>query len=45
MWILFPFQSYREQYKYKTLDWISKVGLAVSVVALIITIIHHLKEK
>lgn len=45
MWILCPFQSYREQYEYKALDWISKVGLIVSVVALIVTIIHHLKEK
>lgn len=42
---MFPFQSYREQYEYAALNWISKVGLTVSVVALVITIIHHLKAK
>lgn len=41
----FLIQSYRENYQYSYLDTISVTGLIISAVALVITIVHHLKEK
>lgn len=43
--VLFLFQSFRQDYKYVTLDWISKIGLSFSILGLVISIIHHMKEK
>ncbi|XP_056227089.1 adhesion G-protein coupled receptor G7-like [Seriola aureovittata] len=38
--------SFREDYKYaEALDWISLVGLSVSVLGLVVTIIYHIKDK
>lgn len=40
------FQSFREHYEYaEALGWVSTVGLSISILGLVITIIHHLKEK
>ncbi|XP_075868505.1 adhesion G-protein coupled receptor G7-like [Nelusetta ayraudi] len=35
--------SYSEKYQYRYLDYISMAGLIISAVALVITIVHHLK--
>lgn len=44
--ILFVFQSFRENYQYaEALDAISTVGLSISILGLVITIIHHIREK
>ncbi|KAM9334325.1 adhesion G-protein coupled receptor G7-like [Symphorus nematophorus] len=38
--------SFRENYEYaEALDWISTVGLSVSILGLVVTIIHHIKEN
>lgn len=43
---LFLFQTYREKYDYaEALDWISIVGLSLSILCLVVTIGHHIKEK
>ena len=40
------FQSFREKYEYaEALDVISIVGLSFSILGLVITTIHHVKEK
>lgn len=44
--IVFVFQSFREKYEYaEALDVISIVGLSFSILGLVVTIVHHLKEK
>lgn len=44
--IIFLLQSFRENYEYaKALDWISIIGLCVSMMGLVVTIVHHLKYK
>lgn len=45
MMILFLFQSFRENYEYVALDRISIIGLSLSILGLVISIIHHTKEK
>ncbi|XP_030264940.1 adhesion G-protein coupled receptor G7-like [Sparus aurata] len=38
--------TYREKYDYaEALDWISIVGLSFSILCLVVTICHHIKEK
>ncbi|XP_022619743.1 adhesion G-protein coupled receptor G7, partial [Seriola dumerili] len=38
--------SFREDYEYaEALDWISLVGLSVSVLGLVVTIIYHIKDN
>ncbi|XP_041822617.1 adhesion G-protein coupled receptor G7-like [Chelmon rostratus] len=38
--------SFREEYQYaEALDWISIAGLSFSILGLVVTIIHHIKEK
>lgn len=40
------FQSFREKYEYaEALDTISIVGLSFSILGLVVTIIHHIKEN
>ncbi|KAM9349992.1 adhesion G-protein coupled receptor G7-like [Symphorus nematophorus] len=37
---------FREKYEYaEALDWISIIGLSVSILGLVLTIIHHIKEN
>ncbi|TMS11686.1 Adhesion G-protein coupled receptor G7 [Larimichthys crocea] len=38
--------SFRQNYKYaEALDWISITGLSISILGLVLTIIHHIKEN
>lgn len=46
MKMLILFQSFREKHEYaETLGVISIVGLSFSILGLVVTIIHHIKEK
>lgn len=43
---MFLFQSFREKHEYaEALGAISIVGLSFSILGLVVTIIHHVKEK
>lgn len=44
--ILFLFQSFRENYDYpEALDYISILGLSISALGLVVTIVHHIRER
>lgn len=43
---LFVLQSYREDFKYaEALNIVSIVGLSFSILGLVVTILHHIREK
>ncbi|KAM9334324.1 adhesion G-protein coupled receptor G7-like [Symphorus nematophorus] len=38
------FFSLRDKYEYAALDWISAIGVSISIICLFITVFHHIRE-